>query len=122
MRAYAFADRYSAWRCRRMRYSPPFEEDFSIGDCAEVLWALMDHLQVPRGEHRRVFPRSAVVLAMALQRPQSVARLALINTLLSYRIDHWRKWLEARVPAILIRLIGMRCANVLAAGVAQTCS
>jgi len=50
----------------------------------------------------------AIAVEMALQRPQSVARLALINTLLSYRINHWRKWLEARVPAILIRLFGIR--------------
>jgi pimeloyl-ACP methyl ester carboxylesterase len=50
----------------------------------------------------------AVALEMALQRPESVPRLALINSLASYRIDHWRKWLEARVPALLIALFGMK--------------
>ena len=30
-------------------YSPPLEgRDFSISDCADVLWALLDHLQVFR--------------------------------------------------------------------------
>ncbi|HEX2791037.1 MAG TPA: alpha/beta hydrolase [Steroidobacteraceae bacterium] len=96
-------------------YSPPFEEDFSIGDCADVLWALMDHLQVSQANIAGFSLGGAVALEMALQRPQSVARLAMINTLLSYRIDHWRKWLEARVPAIVIRLIGMRCGARLAA-------
>ncbi len=52
---------------------------------------------------------------MALQRPQAVTRLALINTLLSYRINHWRKWLEARMPAVIVRLMGMHCAARLAA-------
>jgi pimeloyl-ACP methyl ester carboxylesterase len=95
--------------------SPAFEGDFSISDCAEVLWALLDHLQVSLANITGFSLGGAVALEMALQRPQSVARLALINTLLSYRIDHWRKWLEARVPAILIRLLGMRCVARLSA-------
>jgi pimeloyl-ACP methyl ester carboxylesterase len=45
---------------------------------------------------------------MALQRPGAVPRLALINSLASYRIDDFRKWFEARVPAALVRTIGMR--------------
>jgi 3-oxoadipate enol-lactonase len=96
-------------------YSPPFQGDFSISDCADVLWALLDHLQVSSANVAGFSLGGAVALEMALQRPQSVTRLALINTLLSYRINHWRKWLEARVPAILIRLMGMRCAARFAA-------
>ena len=96
-------------------YSPAFEGDFSISDCAEVLWALADHLQVSLANIVGFSLGGAVALEMALQRPEGVARLALINTLLSYRIDHWRKWLEARLPAIVIRLMGMRCAARLAA-------
>ena len=38
----------------------------------------------------------AVALEMALQRPDAVTRLVMINALPSYRIDHWRKWLEAQ--------------------------
>ncbi len=95
--------------------SPSFEGDFSIADCAHVLWALLDHLQVPRANIAGFSLGGAVALEMALQRPQSVDRLALINTLLSYRIDHWRKWLEARVPAAVVRLVGMRWAAKLAA-------
>jgi 3-oxoadipate enol-lactonase len=91
-------------------YSPAFEGDFSIGDCADVLWALLDHLQIPRTNIAGFSLGGAVALEMALQRPRNVSRLALINTLLSYRIDHWRKWLEARVPAVVVRLMGMRCA------------
>lgn len=96
-------------------YSPPFEGNFGIPACAEVLWALLDHLQVPLTNIAGFSLGGAVALEMALQRPQSVTRLALINTLLSYRIDHWRKWLEARVPAVVIRLMGMRCAARMAA-------
>jgi 3-oxoadipate enol-lactonase len=50
----------------------------------------------------------AVALEMALGRPDRVLRLGLINSLCSYRIDSLRKWLEARVPPLLVRLIGMR--------------
>jgi hypothetical protein len=32
----------------------------------------------------------------------------LINTLATYRVDDWRKWYEARAPAALARLLGMR--------------
>jgi pimeloyl-ACP methyl ester carboxylesterase len=45
---------------------------------------------------------------MALARPESVPRLALINTLATYRIDHWTKWCKARVDAALVRALGMR--------------
>ena len=36
---------------------------------------------------------------------EAVPRLALINSLATYRIDHWRKWCEARIPAALVRAI-----------------
>ena len=95
--------------------SAAFETGFSICDCAEVLWALLDHLQVSLANITGFSLGGAVALEMALQRPESVLRLALINTLLSYRIDHWRKWLEARVPAAVVRLVGMRRAARLTA-------
>jgi hypothetical protein len=53
---------------------------------------------------------------MALQRPSLVPRLALINSLTTYR-DQWRKWVFARSSAALIRLFGMRrAARIFAAG------
>lgn len=50
------------------------------------------------------------------QRPECVHRLALINSLATYHLDHWRKWLEARVPALLVPLIGMERMARLVAG------
>jgi 3-oxoadipate enol-lactonase len=50
----------------------------------------------------------AVALEMAAQRPDSVPRLGLINSLATYRPDDWRKWLEVYVSATLVRLLGMR--------------
>jgi pimeloyl-ACP methyl ester carboxylesterase len=49
----------------------------------------------------------AVALEMALQRPESVPRLSLINGLATYRIDDWRKWVAARLPGAMIRISGM---------------
>jgi 3-oxoadipate enol-lactonase len=96
-------------------YSSPIEGDFGVGDFADSLWALLDHLNISRTNIAGFSFGGAVALEMALQRPESVPRLALINTLVTYRIDHWRKWLEARLPPLLIRLLGMRLTARMAA-------
>jgi 3-oxoadipate enol-lactonase len=78
-----------------------------IESFAASLWALMDHLQVQQVNIVGFSLGGAVALEMALQRPACVPRLALINSQASYHIDSFRKWLEARVPALLIPLLGM---------------
>jgi 3-oxoadipate enol-lactonase len=89
---------------------------YAIKGFAESLWALMDHLGVMQPNVIGFSLGGAVALEMALQRPASVPRLVLINSLASYRIDHWRKWLEARIPAALVRVLGMRWMARLLAG------
>ena len=83
----------------------------SIAGFAKSLWALLDHLEIERPNIIGFSPGGAVALEMALQRPNLVPRLALINSLASYRIDHWRKWLEARGSSALVSLFGMRFAG-----------
>jgi pimeloyl-ACP methyl ester carboxylesterase len=80
----------------------------SIEACAAALWSLLDQLEVRSANLIGFSLGGAVALEMALQRPESVPRLALINSLASYRVDHWRKWVEARVPRALVRILGMR--------------
>jgi 3-oxoadipate enol-lactonase len=80
----------------------------SIESFASALWALLDHLHASPANVVGFSLGGAVALEMALQRPQCVPRLALINSLASYRVDHWRKWLEARLPGALVRTLGMR--------------
>jgi len=75
---------------------------------ARDLWLLLDGLGESQPNIVGYSLGGAVALEMALQRPQSVPRLALINSLATYHVDHWRKWYEARVPAALIRIFGMR--------------
>lgn len=96
-------------------FSSPIDGNLNIGDFAQSLWALLDHLKISKINIAGFSLGGAVALEMALQRPDDVPRLALINSLVTYRIDHWRKWLEARVPPILIRLLGMRRTARLAA-------
>jgi 3-oxoadipate enol-lactonase len=96
-------------------YSSPIDGDVGVGDFADSLWALLDHLNISSTNIAGFSFGGAVALEMALQRPESVPRLALINTLVTYRIDHWRKWLEARLPPLLIRLLGMRLTARMAA-------
>jgi pimeloyl-ACP methyl ester carboxylesterase len=74
---------------------------------AASLWELMDHLGESQLNIVGFSLGGAVALEMALQRPASVRRLALINSLASYHIDSFRKWLEARIPAMLVPLLGM---------------
>jgi 3-oxoadipate enol-lactonase len=89
---------------------------YAIKDFAHGLWGLLDHLGVVRPNVVGFSLGGAVALEMALQRPESVPRLVLINSLASYRIDHWRKWLEARIPAAIVRVLGMRWMARLLAG------
>jgi len=87
----------------------------SIAGFAQALWALLAQLELRRINLVGFSLGGAVALEMALQRPGSVPRLALINSLASYRLDDWRKRLEAYAPQLLIPLIGMRVAARLAA-------
>jgi 3-oxoadipate enol-lactonase len=87
----------------------------SIGGLAGSLWALCDHLGSSRINIVGFSLGGAVGLEMSLMRPGSVRRLALINSLATYRLDHWRKWLETALSMVLISLVGMRRASRLAA-------
>ncbi len=80
----------------------------SVERFADTLWSLLDELDVPHSNLVGFSLGGAVAMEMALQRPAAVPRLALINSLASYRIDHWRKWFEARIPAVLVQTLGMR--------------
>ncbi len=95
--------------------SEPLREGYSVEGMARAMWALGDYLRLGRLNIVGFSLGGAVGLEMALQRPDRVARLGLINSLASYRLDHWSKWLEAALTLILVRLIGMRRAARLAA-------
>jgi pimeloyl-ACP methyl ester carboxylesterase len=96
-------------------HSGPLRPDCSIENFASSLWTLLDHLEIPGTSIMGYSLGGAVALEMALQRPDAVPRLALINSLASYRIDNWNKWLEARVPGALVHLLGMRLTGRLCA-------
>jgi pimeloyl-ACP methyl ester carboxylesterase len=89
-------------------HSEPTPEAGSVESLAQALWCLLDELEIPCPDVVGFSLGGAVALEMALQRPAAVPRLVLINSLASYRIDHWRKWLEARIPAALVQVLGMR--------------
>jgi pimeloyl-ACP methyl ester carboxylesterase len=89
-------------------YSAPPGDGYSIRGFAASLWQLLDHLNVGRANLVGFSLGGAVALEMALQRPAAVPRLALINSLATYRLNHWKKWLEARVPPLLVYTLGMR--------------
>ena len=84
------------------------ESGYSIPGMATALWALLDTLELQRPNIVGFSLGGAVALEMALQRPESVPRLALINSLANYRINHWSKWCKARLDASLVRSFGMR--------------
>jgi 3-oxoadipate enol-lactonase len=99
-------------------HSVPPPDRYTIAGFAHDLWTLLDDLGLTTVNIVGFSLGGAVALEMALQRPAAVARLVLINSLATYHIDHWRKWLEARVPVALVRLLGMeRTARLTAARV-----
>lgn len=81
---------------------------YEIAEFARALWSLVDGLGLPAVNVVGFSLGGSVALEMALQRPHAVPRLATINSLATYRIDSWRKWCEARIPAAMVRLIGMQ--------------
>jgi 3-oxoadipate enol-lactonase len=89
-------------------HSASWREGYSVERLAESIWALCGHLQLERINIVGFSLGGAVGLEMSLQRPDSVRRLGLINSLATYRLDHWRKWFEAAVTLALIPLLGMR--------------
>jgi pimeloyl-ACP methyl ester carboxylesterase len=80
---------------------------FSIAGFADELWALVDALEHDTIDLVGFSLGGAVALEMALAQPQRVTRLVTINSLPSYRVDHWRKWLEVHVQAALVRTLGL---------------
>jgi pimeloyl-ACP methyl ester carboxylesterase len=96
-------------------HSKPWRDRYSIQGFAKSLWALLDHLEIAAPNIVGFSLGGAVGLEMALQRPTSVPRLALINSLASYVLDDRYKWFEARFPAALVKLCGMRIAARVAA-------
>jgi 3-oxoadipate enol-lactonase len=96
-------------------HSEPLRAAYSVEGMAAALWALCDHLDVRRVHIVGFSLGGAVALEMALQRPEQVSKLGLINSLATYRLDHWRKWLEAALTLVLVPIIGMRRAARLAA-------
>jgi pimeloyl-ACP methyl ester carboxylesterase len=80
---------------------------FSVAQFAADLWALLDALDI---EHAHLVGFSlggAVALEMALAQPARARSLVTINSLPSYRIDHWRKWMEVHVQATMVRVLGL---------------
>jgi len=92
------------------------EQPYSVAAWAAETWALLGALGVHEPNLVGFSMGGAVALEMALQRPQAVPRLALINSLATYRVDHWTKWCKARIDAALVRLLGIeRTAALIAA-------
>src|SRR5271167_2637951 len=89
-------------------HSPPPQGEYTMAGFATALWSLLDHLGVARTNIIGFSMGGAVALEMATQRPASVPRLGLINSLATYRPDHWRKWFETHLSASVVRLLGMR--------------
>jgi 3-oxoadipate enol-lactonase len=96
-------------------HSLPPHDEYTIAGFAAALWKLMDHLQIAGPNIVGFSLGGAVALEMAAQRPSSVPRIGLINSLASYRPVDMRKWLETYVSATLVRLLGMPRAACLAA-------
>jgi len=80
----------------------------SIAEHAADLWDLADRLGVTETHVLGHSLGGAVALEMALQRPVCVRRLMTINSLLSYRVDSVRKWLEVNAQLAMVRVFGLR--------------
>ncbi|HRQ65848.1 MAG TPA: alpha/beta hydrolase [Xanthomonadaceae bacterium] len=97
-------------------HSTALPEGVTIDRMAGRLWQSLDRLGVERPAVIGFSLGGAVALEMALQRPAAVARLALLNSLPSYRVDHWRKAFEVLAQITLVRLLGLKRTGRIVAG------
>lgn len=81
--------------------------DFRIEAFARRLWQALDRLGVERPALVGFSLGGAVALEMALQRPNLPRSLAMVNSLPSYRVDHWRKALDVVLQLGLVRALGL---------------
>jgi pimeloyl-ACP methyl ester carboxylesterase len=88
-------------------HSNPPRGGYSIEEFAAGLWRLLDHLGFSRINIVGFSLGGAVALEMSASRPHCVRKLALINSLATYRPHSWRKWLEIYVSAALVCTLGM---------------
>jgi 3-oxoadipate enol-lactonase len=96
-------------------HSLPPRSEYTIAGFASALWKLMDHLKIVRPNIVGFSLGGAVALEMATLRPDCVPKLALINSLATYKPHDLRKWLETYVAATVVRLVGMPRAAYLTA-------
>ncbi|MEM9530294.1 MAG: alpha/beta hydrolase [Pseudomonadota bacterium] len=80
---------------------------YRIGQFAADLWQLIDELGLESCYLAGFSLGGAVALEMALQQPERAERLVMINALPTYRIDHWRKWMQAQLQLNLVRWLGL---------------
>jgi len=87
--------------------SPVGHGEVSIRGFGADLWSLLDHLDIGQVALAGFSMGGAVALEMALQQGPRVARLVTINSLPSYRVDHWRKWLELNLQIAMVKTLGL---------------
>lgn len=88
-------------------HSDPPRGQYSIEGFAAAMWKLLDQLGIAKITLIGFSLGGAVALEMAANRPGCVPKLALINSLATYRPHTWRKWMETHVSANLVRMLGM---------------
>lgn len=88
--------------------SPIGHGRISISGFGDDLWQFLDQAGIDQIGIAGFSMGGAVALEMALQRPRQVTRLATINSLPTYRVDHWRKWLELNLQIALVKTLGLR--------------
>src|ERR1700761_326189 len=76
---------------------------YAIADFAGTLWRLMDHLHIASTNVVGFSLGGAVALEMATLQPERIPRLGLINSLATYRLHDWRKFLETHFSATVVR-------------------
>ena len=84
------------------------KQRYEIAEFGTDLWSLLDALKIDRVSLLGFSLGGAVALEMAVLRPHSVTRMVLVNSLPDYVIRDRRRWLETRVQAAMVRVLGPR--------------
>jgi pimeloyl-ACP methyl ester carboxylesterase len=78
-----------------------------ITDLAEDMAALLCHLQVEKAHIIGISMGGTMALQLALDNPQLVDKLVLVNTFASLRPDRWNVWLYFALRFVLVHTLGL---------------
>ena len=80
----------------------------SIREHANDVFLLLDYLGIKKFHLLGFSLGGAIAYQMAVDRPQSISKLVVVNSIASFELDHWRKYFAVFMRVGMTKLFGMQ--------------